>query len=237
MQRTMKAPSPNGVGTVPRWTRRAAIAALVCVGFMLQAAIGEEPAQPAKPPQKVAPIRLAKATDGIEAVVLFNPKSRLLTLTLVPPDGTTKIALPMRERANRWKPLLAEFLAKRPPDEAYQLVVGDYPELAPRLAVAALRSGDWDSRAGRLRNGDTNEGIRKAIESERICLEVSQLFDALGYTAKVDSVENVILCRWKEIPDAQLPADVAAPDLNSLVPCGASLLFRVTKKQQLRDSH
>jgi hypothetical protein len=77
---------------------------------------------------------------------------------------------------------------------------GSSLEMASRLALAAHRSADWDTRTGRPKNGDLNGFVKDLANSEPISPEIQALFKGVGRTVAVASVEKVRVLKAKELP-------------------------------------
>jgi hypothetical protein len=179
--------------------------------------------------QKATPMRLAQTEDGYDAILLIHPERDLLNLQIVP-KGIAGVP-PAGRRTALWKPLLEQAFRKQGWKRTYLLTVGEYPELAPRLAAAAAASKNWDLKTGKPRSGEVDAVIKNLLSGGNFFPELDELFNSLGYRLSVEAVEAVMLCRWSEIQrhnDGSQPLDIQS---DSLVPCGASLVFRLTAVQ------
>jgi hypothetical protein len=134
----------------------------------------------------------------------------------------------MRRRLEIGAPLLQEELGGDAPKHEWELAVGEYPELGPRIAAAAACSSDWDPRTGAPRSGEPGAALAKLLRDDGMTREVGDAVRRLGYRSVVASADAVVLCRWNEI-DVSAGEPSCRPTLQptSLVPCGGSLLFRL----------
>jgi hypothetical protein len=197
---------------------------LTALGFHI--AFGQD--QLRNPLDKTTPVRLMQAEEGYDAILLVHPHRDLLNLQIVT-KGTAEVP-PASQRTESWKSLLEQAFREQGRKPTYLLTVGQYPELAPRLAVAAAASDNCNLKTGKPRSGEADAVIKDLIAHGRFFPELDALFEPFGYRVSVESVEAVMLCRWSEIQphDVQQHPNIR-PD--SLVPCGASLVFRLTTSQ------
>jgi hypothetical protein len=181
---------------------------------------------------KQPPIEWRQTQDGHEARLLLYEQRGMVRLGFAPaPQGDR--AVPMAKRATLWKPLLEQMFRERGHRSEYLLAVGQYPELEARIAIAAADSGRWDPGSGRVRTGDAAAFVKELLTEKALWPEIASLFESLGYRLAVHSVESVVLCKGSEIQCGP-PACRASPALppDSTVPCGASVLFRLTRDQR-----
>ena len=177
---------------------------------------------------KTPPLQLTRTEAGHEATLLFQAAADLLSLQ-VRPLGDDASPLPMTRRTALWAPLLDELFAQHGRRPTYLLAVGDYPELNARLAAAAACSDEWDVTRGRPRSGDAGSSVVRCLDGADAYGELTQLFTPRGYRVSTHSAESVLTCAWKEVPRAAAEVECArdvSPD--AIVPCGASILFRLT---------
>jgi hypothetical protein len=140
--------------------------------------------------------------------------------------------LSMTRRLEILKPLVEQAFREHGRLPAYTVTVGAYPELKARLAVAAASSGKWSLASGKPKTGNAGAFVKELLASEKLYPELESFFDSFGYGVSISSVEEVMLCHWKEIKsEATSPRQ---PDIRaeSLLPCGASLVFRILKRQE-----
>jgi hypothetical protein len=137
----------------------------------------------------------------------------------------------MARRVELWRPLIEQVFAERGRLPGYTLSVGEYPELAPRLAATAAASGDWDTSTGEVREGDAASVLQSLLADGSAFPELGRLFDPLGYGLRLHSAESVMVCRLGDI-DFSGPGAPPRPDLppDARVPCGALLVFRITER-------
>ena len=182
-------------------------------------------------PEKVAPVRLTRKDGGYEAVLQFQSNRALLSLSIDPVRDKSGAKLPMQERTSRWRPLLAQFLKEQGRRKELLVAVGDYPELDARLASSAICSATWDPDAGAFRGISANAAAKEILGRERLAPEIESLFSKVGYDLTVDQVENVIVCPWSRIQPSVVPSCASTLKGSSKAPCGASILFRATRKE------
>jgi hypothetical protein len=65
--------------------------------------------------------------------------------------------------------------------------------LSARLAVAAMRSDDWDASRGRPNRGEINAWTRKTMEGAHVYEELKPVFAARGLEIRLGSVEKVLV--------------------------------------------
>lgn len=188
----------------------------------------------AQPPSaaldKTPPIRFARTEGGHDATLLLHEKRAVLNLS-VRALADAGAALPMAQRLELWRPLLEAAFQAHGRKPQYLLTLGEDPELAGRLAVAAACSRKWDARTGKPRGEEAGQMVRGLIAQDRMTAELERFFDSLGYRATVHSAESVVLCRWRDLKGgAQTAPCPLTLDGDALVPCGASLVFRLTAK-------
>jgi hypothetical protein len=145
--------------------------------------------------------------------------------------ATDATAPPMSQRAQAWAPLVQQMLRERGRKSRYLLTVGEYPELGGRLGYAAACSGRWNSETGKPSVGDAGSAVRDLIVNGHLYPELEGLFGPVGYTISVDSAEAVMLCPWRQVP-LEVQPKPCRPEMRPefLVPCGASIVYRVTSK-------
>jgi hypothetical protein len=163
--------------------------------------------------------------------VTFHEKTGVLNLRVTATPSTRGAPLPMAQRLELSKPLLDQvFQQHRRKD--YLLTVGEYPELGSRAATAAACSGKWNAKTGQPRTGKAAAAFKELLSDSRLYPEIETFFDSFGYRATVNSVEAVMLCRWRDIKPATLDSG-CHPSLRpqSLVPCGASITLRLDAKE------
>lgn len=176
-------------------------------------------------------VRLVRSQDGYDAVLTLHLASRTLSLRLEPTQKTSARPLPMTKRLELWRPLIDQLFRERPGVKSYLLTVGEYPELGKRIAVAAACSGNWNPRTGQPRAGSAAKGMRTLLDDHNLYRELDSFFDALGYRTSIESAEGVMLCPWKQFADDEIHLPCQAKlRSESLVPCGASLVFRLVNK-------
>jgi len=176
-------------------------------------------------------VRLARSENGYDAVLIFHLASRTLSLRVEPKAETRGTPLPMSGRLDLWRPLLGQLFQQRPGVDSYLLTVGEYPELAGRIAVAAACSGKWNPQTGQPHIGNASKALKALLDDPSLYRELDSFFDAMGYRTSIDSAEGIVLCPWKQFSEngAHLPCR-AKLESESLMPCGASLVFRLVKK-------
>jgi hypothetical protein len=97
------------------------------------------------------------------------------------------------------------------------MTVGEYPELRSRVAAAAACSSELDTQAGRSR----------LFSNMALYPELVGLLREFRYDITADTVESIVMCSWSQVRDsrAECGRNLAA---NAQVPCGASIVFRMT---------
>ena len=206
--------------------------------LILQAcAGGGQTQQPAAPPSEdVEAVEKTVAGEWSHVelghrATLALPRMDLMTLSVEPDGQASGPPLPMARRVELWRPLIERTFAEKGRLPAYTVTVGEYPELAARIAVVAASSGEWDTTIGTAREGEAAVALQSLLADGSTFPELRRLFDPLGYSVRLESAESVMVCRWSEIefigPDAPL-----APDLppDAQVPCGALLVFRISEQ-------
>jgi len=72
--------------------------------------------------------------------------------------------------------------------------------LALRLALAAKKSGEWDSARGRVRAGNVNKLVLKLANEALIYAELRDMFRARGLDIQVSDVEKVLVMPARQLP-------------------------------------
>jgi len=179
--------------------------------------------------KKEAPLRLTNVTEEYEARLLFLRERGIVHFQVVPKKTGQKTTLSMSKRTELWKSLLEQVLREYGHRETYLVTVGEYPELNYRIAYTAASSDNWNTKTGRPRVGSANNAIKQFLLQNNLTPELEAFFGAYEYKVSVQSAEAVMLCRGREINSASF-SQVATRQLQpqSLLPCGASILFRLT---------
>ena len=207
--------------------RRLALTFLVLLVSCAQAASQAQP--PSASLDKTPPNRFARTEDGHEATLLVHEKRPVLNISVRASPASGPAPLPMARRLELARPLLEGAFQAQGRRPEYLLTIGEYPELAGRLAVAAACSRKWDARTGKPRGENVGQILHDLIAQDHLTPELEAFFDGLGYRASVHSAESVLLCRWRDLRgQAQAASCPLALDDDALVPCGASLVFRLT---------
>ncbi len=116
--------------------------------------------------------------------------------------------LPLAEQAPLIRKLLRKVLASDPlAREIHTLGWGRlYPDgardltMPARLALAALRSPEWDAARGAPRGGNINEWVRKLANESRIYDELRPVFSESGLEIEISSVEKVLVSPAGALP-------------------------------------
>lgn len=174
---------------------------------------------------KSPPIRISRTEDQRQATLTYHESSALLALSIAPGDKSAA-PLAMSQRVELWRPLVKNFLAARGHRSRYFFSVDDYPELGPRMAVAAVESGKWNGRSGRPASGSAEDFVRALLETRSLFAELDALWEPFGYRIFVHSVENVTQCHWRDIEAAGARAHSEVP-ADAIVPCGGAILFEL----------
>jgi hypothetical protein len=177
--------------------------------------------------KKTEPIRLERTEGGYDATLLFQANSGLLSFGILPQKNASP-ALSMTRRVDLWRPLINQLLREQGRRKEYLVAVGEYTELAARIASAAVCSRKWNLKTGRPLTGDANQEVKNILKQTQTTRELVSFFSSLGFRMSVDNGENVLICPWTRIHAAQDPPCGRAPAPTSQVPCGASILFRIT---------
>jgi hypothetical protein len=146
----------------------------------------------------------------------------------------------MARRIELWRPLFAQAIREQGRKGDYLAGVAEYPELNARLAMAAAASKQWNPKTGQPRSGQANGFIKDLLTQDRLFPELEGFFRSFGYHVSVHTVESVVLCRWREVvtgtdrlpePERGSRAERLQLSDDALVPCGGSILFSLTHKQ------
>lgn len=180
-----------------------------------------------QPLQKHAQTQLTRTEGDYEATLLLIEKRGIINLRVSSRRDADTTKLPITRRLELFRPLLEQALRERGRRTGYLLTVGEYPELNMRLGDAAACSEKWNSTTGTARSGDPGTAAKDLLAEARAYRELEPLFESLGYRIAVESVESVVLCRGNEIQ----PQSCRKIQPNSKLPCGASILFRLTAKE------
>jgi hypothetical protein len=130
--------------------------------------------------------------------------------------------------------LLAQGLARMFPGQAppvRSIFLGrllDYPEWSERLALAAARSRQWDSRRGRPRppGSSANATVARLLNGPAYPVELRPVFAPYGLTACLGGVEKVLALPAKAAirREAREPAGLAE---SALLPADAMVWLRL----------
>jgi hypothetical protein len=174
-------------------------------------------------------IRYTRSEAGYEATLAVNDRTNMLIFSLTARGANAGGHPPMSRRLEIWKPLLDQLFHERGPQNEYLLTVGEYPELNRRMAAGAVCLEAWDSKTGRPRTGPVGPTLKTLLDRDDAYAELEAFFAPVGYRVTVDHVENVMICRWKGLggPDDRCQA---SSDAESLVPCGASMIFKLSRE-------
>lgn len=199
----------------------------LAVVFLLTACGSGAPAgqQAAETPlRKEASVRLTRTAGDRTGELELRPGLSLISVRVTGgvAGGT---ALSFTSRAELWRPLLQQMFTEQGRRSTYLLTVGDYPELASRIAAAAACSGDWDLASGRPVAGDAGAALARLLRDPRLYPELTALMSNFQYTVTVDSAESVVICPWKSLGAASAGC-ARAIDADAQVPCGGSVVFR-----------
>lgn len=197
------------------------------VGLLVMVACSQGASDQSTALRKEDPIRLTRTENGYEAELQFRPERAVISLRLTPRTASDPTPLTMSRRIELWRPLLDQALRQFRRDGDYLLTVGEYPELSDRIAAAVACSGKWDGRNGRPVAGPAN-AMLKDVASETMFGELTQLVGPFGYRVSLESAESVMLCPWRSFGD-HVKAGCASFDPDARVPCGATLLFRMSR--------
>jgi hypothetical protein len=163
---------------------------------------------------------------------MLRDKRGVLNLRLTAEGNQPTAGILMAKRLELWKPLLEQAFREHGQQKEYLLTVGEYPDLSARAAVAAVCSKAWNLKTGMPKVGDAGAAFKDLLVENRLYQELEPFFDSFGYGVSLSSAEAVMTCPWKEIrsePVGNGCRPNAEPD--SMVPCGASLVFRLAAKQ------
>jgi len=187
-----------------------------------------QPGRPEKPPM----LRLSRIEGTREASLQFLDARELLILRIQDSAGASAPPMPMADRLDAWKPLLAQFFQEQGRRKQYQLTIGEYPEMKSRMAYAAACSRDWNPSNGKPRDGDGGAAIRDMVNQQHLHRELESFFKGFGYKVSVRSAESVMICPWKEIPAGAVDT-TCSPRMQptSQVPCGASIVFQLAVQE------
>jgi len=176
-------------------------------------------------------VHLVRSQDGYDAVLTLHLASHTLSLRVEPKPENSGPPLPMTRRLELWRPLIDQLLREHPGTEIHLLTVGEYPELGARIAGAAACSGNWNPRTGKPHSGNAAKAIKTLLNDHSLYRELDSFFDGLGYRTSIESAEGVVLCPGKQFAGDEVHFPCQAKlHSESLVPCGASLVFRLVNK-------
>ena len=209
-------------GAVLRSTSLVALATL--------AALGQTPGATPRAGglDKTPPIRLTRVEAPYQATLQLFGTRGIMSLAVtaegaVPPPS-------MAKRLEILKPLVEQAFQEHGRLQEYIVTVGGYPELRTRLAVAAAASGKWNMTSGKPRAGHAGAFVKDLLTSRKLYPELDSFFDPFGYGVSVSSVEEVMLCRRDEFKSEAAASFKTGMRPESLLPCGASIVFRIVKR-------
>jgi len=184
--------------------------------------------KPAAALRKEDAVKLSRSADGYTGTLEWRAGTEMISLRVAPVAAADGPPLSMSRRIELWRPLLGQLFTEHGRRKTYLLTVGEYPELAPRMAAAAACSDKWDLKTGRpLASG--NGAIVDLLSDARLYRELGALMTELGYDVAVQSAEAVVLCSWEAVAD-RIEGCSRTPPATAKVPCGASIVFRLTAR-------
>jgi hypothetical protein len=177
--------------------------------------------------------RYTRSEAEYDATVAVNDRTSMLILRFAAHGMSAGGSPSMSRRLEIWRPLLEQLFHERGRQPRYLLTVGEYPELTRRMAEAAVCVEKWDPKTGRPLTGRAGPALRALLVGEHLYPELGAFFASVGYLVSVDHVENVMICQWKDLggPPARCNASIEA---DSLAPCGASIIFELTRTEDTR---
>jgi hypothetical protein len=102
----------------------------------------------------------------------------------------------------------------------------EHPWLAERLASSAWVSPDWDFRDGEPRDGEINRFTANLLRERRLLAEVEETFAKNGMTARVTSVEKVLVGPVDSVAELR-PLTEKGVDPGARLPYDAILWLRI----------
>jgi hypothetical protein len=173
------------------------------------------------PLNKPAPLHIKSGNSAISVIV----KRRIIHFTNTEPSS------PLELRIDDLRSLLNTYFLDHARESHYSFTFGQYTELNARMASAASCSRQWNSQAGRARNGNSASWLRKQLNKEQAYRELIPVFDEIGYRIDIAAMESIILCRAAEIDWTSAPRSCSVPiPPRAKLPCGAMLTFSLTRK-------
>jgi len=115
----------------------------------------------------------------------------------------------LSEQLPLWEKICAEIFRKDNRNGAFHILFwgGLEPEkkngsreMSIRLALAAYQSREWDSKAGKSKNGDINGFIKNLADSEAVYSELKELFRRFDREIKLACVEKVRVLEAGKLP-------------------------------------
>ncbi len=217
------------------WRRTVPRAALCGLAALLTVACGQERppdtqaagTAPVSAPREEVPARLVRTQGPYEAEVSVQQNGGALSLRISPADAAA--ALPMTQRLELWRPLVEQALRDSGRRGEVRLMLGDYPELGPRVALAAACSGKWDPVTGRPTSGRVNTALLALMADTSLFAELSQFAGSLGYRASVASADAPVLCTWESVQPVAADRCRPALEASASVPCGATVVFQLRR--------
>jgi hypothetical protein len=175
----------------------------------------------AEPLDKPAPIRLTQDEATLE-VIAPRPVLRLTT---------SKTGLPLQRKLDLLRDLLHDYFENHAKAPKYAFTFGRFDELNNRMAAVASCATDWDSRAGKPKSQNVNRWLLEQLNRSTVFGELTTLFGAFGYDAKISSMEGIFLCNAREISwsQSQRSCDTPLPKQGRF-PCGALITFELSKR-------
>jgi hypothetical protein len=177
--------------------------------------------------------RYTRSEAEYDATLAVNDRTSMLILTFTAHGANTGGHPSMSRRLEIWRPLLEQLFRERGRQREYLLTVGEYPELKRRMAEAAVCLDEWDPKTGRPLTGQAGPALRALLGREHLYAELDAFFVSVGYLVTVDHVEGVMICRWKDLGGPAARCKVST-DADSLAPCGASIIFKLTRKEDAK---
>lgn len=130
------------------------------------------------------------------------------------------------------KPLLQRFFAEQGRAAGYTFVMNYYTEMGTRMADEAVRSKEWDVRAGRAVKSGNDFVLTLLKRSSAPYAELAATAEALHYSVTVGSIENRIVLPFREFSSYEKTLMTTTPGPGDKLPCGASVFFEFTQSKE-----
>jgi hypothetical protein len=127
------------------------------------------------------------------------------------------------------KPLLKKFFEVQGRADGYAFAFADDSELELRIVSAALRSGGWDTHAGRPNNESAAQFLKGLLTTPTLYPELANVIHDFGYTIKATDVDHVMVESAGQCDALVKGGNPSNIESTAKVPCSMSVRYTMVK--------